>query len=258
MVARVGAGATRDEAYQHGRNVMQLQRFVRQAIEERRLKPGTDLISLLVHARSDDPDRSAAEHRELMSISTRGHCRRGGHHPQRDRLCALHLGDPAGSVGATARDPTNRIRTSDASMKKCCDYIRRYLSCRESPGRKPCWAARPSRKALSFCCAGPPAIAIRSVSLIRTNSIWTDPTPTSIWPWAPAFTSASGSMLARQEMKCAIRENRELRAIVGAGGAGGPGRSEHQHDHSSRLEEPARTVSSYLTADSFPATVHPQ
>src|SRR4029077_20589186 len=55
MVAQVGARATREEAYQRGRNVMQLHRFVQQAIEERRHKPGTDLISLLVQARIDDP-----------------------------------------------------------------------------------------------------------------------------------------------------------------------------------------------------------
>jgi cytochrome P450 len=70
MVAQVGAGATRDEAYQHGRNVLQLQRFVRQAIEERRLKPGTDLISLLVQARvDDDPSIPTLTDRELLSIS---------------------------------------------------------------------------------------------------------------------------------------------------------------------------------------------
>jgi cytochrome P450 len=70
MVASVGAGATRDEAYQHARNVMQLQRFVREAIEQRRLKPGTDLISLLVHARIDDPVSPQLTDRELLSIST--------------------------------------------------------------------------------------------------------------------------------------------------------------------------------------------
>ena len=70
MVAQVGAGATRDQAYQHGRNVLQLQRFVREAIEERRLEPGTDLISLLVQARvDDDPSIPKLTDRELLSIS---------------------------------------------------------------------------------------------------------------------------------------------------------------------------------------------
>ena len=70
MVAQVGAGATREVAYQHAHNVMQLQKFVRQAIEERRLEPGTDLISQLVHARIDDPATPQLTDRELLSIAT--------------------------------------------------------------------------------------------------------------------------------------------------------------------------------------------
>ena len=70
MVAQVGAGATRDQAYQHGRNVLQLQRFVREAIEARRLQPSTDLISLLVNAKvDDDPSIPQLTDRELLSIS---------------------------------------------------------------------------------------------------------------------------------------------------------------------------------------------
>jgi cytochrome P450 len=70
MVAQVGAGATREQAYQHGRNVLQLQRFVREAIEARRLKPSTDLISLLVNAKvDDDPSIPQLTDRELLSIS---------------------------------------------------------------------------------------------------------------------------------------------------------------------------------------------
>lgn len=70
MVAQVGAGATREVAYQHARNVMQLHRFIRQAIEERRRKPSTDLISQLVNARIDDPATPQLTERELMAIST--------------------------------------------------------------------------------------------------------------------------------------------------------------------------------------------
>ena len=70
MVAQVGAGATREQAYQHGRNVLQLQRFVREAIEARRLKPSTDLISLLVNAKvDDDPSIPQLTDHELLSIS---------------------------------------------------------------------------------------------------------------------------------------------------------------------------------------------
>jgi cytochrome P450 len=70
MVAQAGAGATREVAYQHAHNVMQLQRFVRKAIEERRRHPGTDLISQLVHARIDDPTAPTLSEKELTSIST--------------------------------------------------------------------------------------------------------------------------------------------------------------------------------------------
>jgi cytochrome P450 len=69
MVARAGAGATREVAYQHANNVMQLQRLVRQAIEERRTNPGTDLISQIVHARTDDPTTPQLTDREVTSIS---------------------------------------------------------------------------------------------------------------------------------------------------------------------------------------------
>jgi len=69
MVARAGAGATREVAYQHANNVMQLQRFVRRAIEERRHNPGVDLISQIVHARIDDPAAPQLTDAEVVSIS---------------------------------------------------------------------------------------------------------------------------------------------------------------------------------------------
>jgi cytochrome P450 len=70
MVAQVGAGATREVAYQRARDVLQLHRFVRQAIEERRRNPGPDLISQIVHARIDDPSAPQLTERELMAIAT--------------------------------------------------------------------------------------------------------------------------------------------------------------------------------------------
>jgi cytochrome P450 len=70
MVAQFGASTTREEAYQHAHNLMQLHRFTVQAIESRRVKPGTDLISLLVHARiDDDPSTPQLTDRELQSIA---------------------------------------------------------------------------------------------------------------------------------------------------------------------------------------------
>jgi cytochrome P450 len=47
-----------------------LQRFVKQAIDARRVKPGNDLISLLVQARIDDPAASQLTETELLSIAT--------------------------------------------------------------------------------------------------------------------------------------------------------------------------------------------
>ncbi|HTV94897.1 MAG TPA: cytochrome P450 [Steroidobacteraceae bacterium] len=70
MVAQVGAGASREEAYQRAHHLMRLHRFVRRAIEERRLEPGTDLISLLVHARIEDSSTPQLTDRELMAIAT--------------------------------------------------------------------------------------------------------------------------------------------------------------------------------------------
>jgi cytochrome P450 len=70
MVAQVGSGATREVAYQQAHNVMQLHRFIRQAIDKRRLEPGPDLISQLVHARPEDSNTPVLTDRELMAIST--------------------------------------------------------------------------------------------------------------------------------------------------------------------------------------------
>src|SRR5882724_8402767 len=39
LLAQMGAGATREEVYERGRNIIQMQRFVREAIEVRREKP---------------------------------------------------------------------------------------------------------------------------------------------------------------------------------------------------------------------------
>src|ERR1700735_98234 len=48
MVAQVGAGASREGAYQRAQSGLEMRRFVRQAIEERRRQPGADLISQIV------------------------------------------------------------------------------------------------------------------------------------------------------------------------------------------------------------------
>ena len=69
MALMFGSKATREEAFEHGRNSLQLQRFVRQAIEDKKAKPGTDVISLLVQARLDDASAAQLNDIELLSIS---------------------------------------------------------------------------------------------------------------------------------------------------------------------------------------------
>lgn len=67
-VAQISMVGTRDEAFVHARNVMALQKFVMEAIEERRGTPGDDLISQLVHARIDDDDNPHLTPEELMPM----------------------------------------------------------------------------------------------------------------------------------------------------------------------------------------------
>jgi len=67
-VAQISLGITREEAFVHARNVMALQQFVMEAVEERRSRPGDDLISQLVHARIDDEEHPALTPEELMPM----------------------------------------------------------------------------------------------------------------------------------------------------------------------------------------------
>jgi cytochrome P450 len=147
MVAQVGAGATREEAFQHAENVMQMHRFIRRAIEERRLKPGTDLISQIVHARLDDSDTPQLTDRELMSIATVALA--GGVDTTRNGIAfGLHALATRPDLLARLKAPKSRTRRSAASTKKRCVSIRRCRSYRASPGRRPCCVARPSRRGL--------------------------------------------------------------------------------------------------------------
>jgi cytochrome P450 len=68
LVARAGAGATREVAMQHARNLIQLQRLVRTAIEQRRANPGNDLITHIIHAKIDDPNLPPLTEKEIVSI----------------------------------------------------------------------------------------------------------------------------------------------------------------------------------------------
>ncbi len=68
MVARAGSGATREEAYRHADNIMLLQQFARDAIEQRREHPTDDLISQLVRAGSEEAGEERLTEQELLSI----------------------------------------------------------------------------------------------------------------------------------------------------------------------------------------------
>ncbi|MYM63916.1 cytochrome P450 [Pseudomaricurvus sp. HS19] len=68
LVARAGKGASREEAFQHADNVMQLQQFARDAINQRREAPTSDLISQLVNSGADNPEDDQLTEQELISI----------------------------------------------------------------------------------------------------------------------------------------------------------------------------------------------
>jgi cytochrome P450 len=204
MVAQVGAGATREQAFTHARNVMQLHRFVRQAIEERRLKPGTDLISALVHSHGEDPTERLTD-RELMSISTVAIA--GGVDTTRNGIAfAMH-------ALATRPDLLARLRASkeqDRDIRRFHEEVLRFYSpvpqlpriaTKESVlGGKTipqgafvflCWASG-NRDAQRFTDPD-------KFDLDRTNT-------NQHLALGTGVHFCLGAMLARQEMKCAIRE----------------------------------------------------
>ncbi|MFV8816154.1 cytochrome P450 [Haliea sp. E17] len=67
--AQVGRVQTREEMEQNAAQICELQRFVIDLIEQRRGNPGNDLISDLVHARSEDDENPALDFRELVACT---------------------------------------------------------------------------------------------------------------------------------------------------------------------------------------------
>lgn len=67
-VAQIGRMQDRDEMLVHARNYCEMQNFVIKLINERREKPGEDMISDLVHAEIDDPDSPTLDFGELVSL----------------------------------------------------------------------------------------------------------------------------------------------------------------------------------------------
>jgi cytochrome P450 len=205
MVAQVGAGASREVAYQRAQSVLQLHRFVRQAIEERRCKPGADLISQIVHARLDDSDASQLTERELMAISTVALA--GGVDTTRNGIAfALH-------ALATRPDLLARLRASKEQDKEIGRFNEETLRFYSPVPQLPritrsetvlrgktipagafvmlCWASG-NRDSQRF--AEPDKFDMDRSSLNQHLALGT------------GIHYCLGAMLARQEMKCAVRE----------------------------------------------------
>jgi len=204
MVAQVGAGATREVAYQRAHDVLQLHRFVRQAIEERRRKPGPDLISQIVHARIDDPAAPQLTERELMAIATVALA--GGVDTTRNGIAfGLH-------ALATRPDLLARLRASKEQDKEIGRFndetLRFYSPVPQLPriattetvlrGKTIpkgsfvllCWASG-NRDPLRF--ADPERFDMDRTGLHQHLAFGT------------GIHYCLGAMLARQEMKCSIR-----------------------------------------------------
>jgi cytochrome P450 len=205
MVAQVGAGASREVAYQRAESVLQLHRFVRQAIEERRRNPGNDLISQIVHARIDDAADSQLTERELMAISTVALA--GGVDTTRNGIAfALH-------ALATRPDLLARLRESKEQDKEIgrfgeetlrfyspvpqlpritrAETVLRGKTIPEGAFVMLCWASG-NRDSLRF--ADPDKFDMDRASLNQHLALGT------------GIHYCLGAMLARQEMKCAVRE----------------------------------------------------
>jgi cytochrome P450 len=205
MVAQVGAGATRDEAYQHAHNVMQLHRFIRQAIEERRLKPSTDLISQLVQARIDDPGTQQLTDRELMSIATVALA--GGVDTTRNGIAfGLH-------ALATRPDLLARLRSSKEQDKEIGRFSEETLRFYSPVPQLP----RITRTETVLRGKTIPAgsfVMLCWASGNRDSQRFPDPDKFDIdrpylnqqIAFGTGVHHCLGALLARQEMKCAFRE----------------------------------------------------
>jgi cytochrome P450 len=205
MVAQIGAGATREEAYERAHNVMQLHRFVREAIDKRRVAPGTDLISLLVHARGDDPSTPQLTERELMSIATTAVA--GGVDTTRNGIAfAMH-------ALALRPDLLARLQASKEQDKDLGRFVDETLRFYAPVPQLPRIARKdtvlggktiPQGSLVFLCWASGNRDAQRfpepdKFDIDRSNSA-------QHLAFGTGVHFCLGAMLARQEMKCAIRE----------------------------------------------------
>jgi cytochrome P450 len=207
MVAHVGAGGTREQVFQHAENVMQLQRFAQEAIDQRRLKPSADLISGLVHARIEDSLAPQLNNRELMAITTTAIA--GGVDTTRNGIAfAMHA--LATRPDLLARLQSTKDKEQDKEIGKFVEEVLRFYSpvptlprivkTETVLGGKTipqgsfvllCWASG-NRDAQRF--AEPD-----NFDMDRGNA-------NQHLAFGLGVHYCLGAMLARQEMKCAIRE----------------------------------------------------
>lgn len=207
MVAHVGAGGTREQVFQHAENVMQLQRFAQEAIDQRRLKPSADLISGLVHARIEDSSAPQLNNRELMAITTTAIA--GGVDTTRNGIAfAMHA--LATRPDLLARLQSTKDKEQDKEIGKFVEEVLRFYSpvptlprivkTETVLGGKTipqgsfvllCWASG-NRDAQRF--AEPD-----NFDMDRGNA-------NQHLAFGLGVHYCLGAMLARQEMKCAIRE----------------------------------------------------
>jgi cytochrome P450 len=202
MVAQIGAGATREQAYQHANNVMQLHRFMQRAIEERRVKPGPDLISQIIHARIDDLQLND---RELMSIATTALA--GGVDTTRNGIAfGLHAlairPDLLARLRASAEQDKEIGRFSEETLRfyspvpqlpriTTQETVLRGKTIPQGAFVMLCWASG-NRDAARF--ADPEKFDMDRTALNQHVAFGT------------GIHYCLGAMLARQEMKCAIKE----------------------------------------------------
>jgi cytochrome P450 len=206
MVAQIGASSNREQAFQHAENVMQLHRFVRQAIEERRVKPSNDLISGLVHARlDDDPTTPKLTDRELMSIATVAIA--GGVDTTRNGIAfALH-------ALATRPDLLVRLRDSkeqDKEIGRFCEEVLRFYSPVPTLPRVAKQETQlggktiPQGAMVFLCWASGNRDAQRFPDPDKFDI--DRPASTQHLAFGVGVHFCLGAMLARQEMKCVVRE----------------------------------------------------
>jgi cytochrome P450 len=206
MVAQIGASSNREQAFQHAENVMQLHRFVRQAIEERRVKPSNDLISGLVHARlDDDPTTPKLTDRELMSIATVAIA--GGVDTTRNGIAfALH-------ALATRPDLLARLRDSkeqDKEIGRFCEEVLRFYSPVPTLPRVAKQETQlggktiPQGAMVFLCWASGNRDAQRFPDPDKFDI--DRPASTQHLAFGVGVHFCLGAMLARQEMKCVVRE----------------------------------------------------